>query len=739
MQCIQLYGNKPPLLVITRCPGHSRISNKERALCENSLTNANTKTLLIQAMPFFKEGLFYANIYCAVCHGTASWEEVQHVNTKTSISCPPINVDDYASEEAFHRKLLTSCNFVPKNVNFRALIRRDCAIKEFFEPNQTDSREASILCKTYSARVKHVGTSRKWSFRNSHCAALNTSFDDLEISCLNRDYFDIPLWNFKWAEYVPSFAMLLDFRSWNSPSFGVCQTSNSSFEHECLSPPVCREGLTMTCYTESEFESLVLSSFANLSNQEDSSYNIKASATKLISEEEFNTILNDVLGYGKINSSFLADEEHILVASFHSFFDLSRLFEVMEAALFGENLKSFNALSLQWVQNSSWLSAEFVEFQSTQCSESSKRVDFLAGYMTVYIPQSIDVHYSTLHDDIKASKSCQVRGRKLKVECQDLRLVTYQNLYGVRKQYPNRFAIHPGADFVCLDKVISPQAFAERMVTFSCQALSIGCLVFTLAVYCAMPSLRTVPGRCIMCLCCALLLAQTLLQFGSFAADVPGLCTALGVIDHWAWLASFAWMVALASDIHCKMTSGTVVHHLEQEKRFVLYLIICWGAPTVFVTACVVVNRAQPEWLQYTHEEYCWIDGMVALGVVFALPVSFMLVVNSVLFVLTLIAIRNGLKIALRVRETSRAQSELLVYIRLASLMGFTWVLGLLQNALPHPVVRYAFIVCNALQGVFMFVAFVCKRKIFGHLGTSLRRKSTTQSTSLPAVTSTAP
>jgi hypothetical protein len=94
-------------------------------------------------------------------------------------------------------------------------------------------------------------------------------------------------------------------------------------------------------------------------------------------------------------------------------------------------------------------------------------------------------------------------------------------------------------------------------------------------------------------------------------------------------------------------------------------------------------------------------------------------------------AIRRATEIAQRAREAMKARSELLVYMRLASLLGFTWVWGLLQNALEHPVVRYAFIVCNASQGVFIFVAFVCKQSVFRQLKDKMITKKKDPTTQL--------
>ena len=103
---------------------------------------------------------------------------------------------------------------------------------------------------------------------------------------------------------------------------------------------------------------------------------------------------------------------------------------------------------------------------------------------------------------------------------------------------------------------------------------------------------------------------------------------------------------------------------------------------------------------------------MLPLFLSFALPQIAVLVSNTVFFIGTVIAIHRSLKIAERARQATKARRHLAVYVRLTSLMGFTWVLGLLQNVLPYSAMRYAFITCNALQGVSIMATFICKSRV---------------------------
>ncbi|ELU07555.1 hypothetical protein CAPTEDRAFT_75920, partial [Capitella teleta] len=216
----------------------------------------------------------------------------------------------------------------------------------------------------------------------------------------------------------------------------------------------------------------------------------------------------------------------------------------------------------------------------------------------------------------------------------------------------------------------------------------------------------------VMCLCSALLIAQVLLQFGSYAREFRSLCITIAALDHWAWLSFFCWMSILAYDISSTMSRDTLTDSHLHARQFRRYLVLAWGIPTVVVSICVVIAVNLPEWLSYTDGVVCWISsGMTSQLLTVAVPLIITLVLNAAFFIRTLMAIRRAVKVAEHAQDASHTQSMLKVYVRLASLMGFTWVLGLLQNVLPYAAMRYAFITCNALQGVSIMMAFVCKQR----------------------------
>ena len=70
-----------------------------------------------------------------------------------------------------------------------------------------------------------------------------------------------------------------------------------------------------------------------------------------------------------------------------------------------------------------------------------------------------------------------------------------------------------------------------------------------------------------------------------------------------------------------------------------------------------------------------------------------------------------------------------IIYVKLSVVMGLGWVLGFVAAFTDWPVLWYAFIVVNSLQGAMLCAAFVVTRQVMRMLAdciTSLRRRAVT-------------
>ncbi|KAK8744451.1 hypothetical protein OTU49_000811 [Cherax quadricarinatus] len=88
------------------------------------------------------------------------------------------------------------------------------------------------------------------------------------------------------------------------------------------------------------------------------------------------------------------------------------------------------------------------------------------------------------------------------------------------------------------------------------------------------------------------------------------------------------------------------------------------------------------------------------------------MVLNAVFFLATAYVISTSKESMLRISSSSHYNKRLQMYVRLAVLMGLTWITGIVAGYLQLESVWYIFVVLNTLQGVFIFLAFTCRSNV---------------------------
>ena len=91
-----------------------------------------------------------------------------------------------------------------------------------------------------------------------------------------------------------------------------------------------------------------------------------------------------------------------------------------------------------------------------------------------------------------------------------------------------------------------------------------------------------------------------------------------------------------------------------------------------------------------------------------------MLLFNIIAFVTAAVYLRKHGQNNAAKQASGNRRSNLSIYARLSTLMGFTWLFGLLALIVTSTIVFwYFFVIFTSLQGVFIAVAFVVNAKTF--------------------------
>ena len=294
-----------------------------------------------------------------------------------------------------------------------------------------------------------------------------------------------------------------------------------------------------------------------------------------------------------------------------------------------------------------------------------------------------------------------------------------------------------GTVFICTldDDYDFKYSEVQDYLSTVCLSISVVCLAVHITIHLLVPKLRNLPGKNLLSLSCALFGAQLLFLTGVRETQLEHVCTLLAALTHWFFLAAFFWMNIMGVDI-CRTFSSRLHHTGSRQLTFGHYSLYAWGCPTLIVTGALVVHLTSPDSILSPRygANVCWISNRTALAVWFALPVALLLLANTGLFIGTVCSILRQKRSAKFAADQSyKSQSEpsselmakrrdlkrrkhnirLVLYVKLALIMGLGWLFAFLASLTQVQALWYPFILLNGLQGLFILVAFDLKTKIY--------------------------
>lgn len=307
------------------------------------------------------------------------------------------------------------------------------------------------------------------------------------------------------------------------------------------------------------------------------------------------------------------------------------------------------------------------------------------------------------------------------------------------------FIVQPdGSSIVICDKDLFPSSSGSNpaaiykppyfgLLTIVGIGLSILCLVAHLSVFSAVDELRNLSGMNLASYCVALMIAYISFILSDFAASgSTKLCLANAIIMYYFFLAAFFWMTTIAFDVWRALrvaTSELRISSGKQWKKFVVYSCWSWLMPACVVLTSVLVDMSPKGGLiddryrpHFGSGSACWFGRGPALLVFFGLPLCAIMSLNFVFFGCSACMIYSSQSMTVYSAGTDTLKNFKL-FLRLAVIMGLTWITGLIGGALDNEFVWVIFIVLNTLQGLFVFVGFSCRRRVLKALKEKHRRR----------------
>ncbi|GBN13772.1 G-protein coupled receptor Mth2 [Araneus ventricosus] len=231
------------------------------------------------------------------------------------------------------------------------------------------------------------------------------------------------------------------------------------------------------------------------------------------------------------------------------------------------------------------------------------------------------------------------------------------------------------------------------------------------------PDLQNFSGKCMVSLCVALFFAYASYIIGAFTSLSESSCALVAFLKYYFFQSSFFWMAVIAYDVWRTLKMATTVLRVssgKQLKRFIIYSLISWGMPLSLTGLLALVEFTDSFPVIYRPgfaSPDCWFLKRRSLATFFFGPLVVIMLLNVILFFsssrMILMTSQSSVK------QLSQAQRRnFKLYLRLALLMGMTWIVGVVASYADFQSLWYLFCVLNTFQGVFICIAFTFSSKI---------------------------
>jgi len=311
------------------------------------------------------------------------------------------------------------------------------------------------------------------------------------------------------------------------------------------------------------------------------------------------------------------------------------------------------------------------------------------------------------------------------------------------KLEPGQFAFQGDDLVICAPEELTNK-FSPIMgyVTFICLGLSMVCLVFHLLVTLIAPELQNLSGKNLFSFAFALLGSYGCFLANMLAVDIEyEFCFVLAILMYYFYLASFCWMLNIASNVAKTLRLATTQLRFSsgaQWGRFAVNCIIGWLLPAVLVIGVSVLDRLDIPEIPFQFKPgfgssqigLCWFSSRTALLIYFVAPFSLIMMMNVVFFTSSSCVVWESSRSTAKITATGPRISFFL-YLRLALLMGLTWISGLVAGLVDLEPVWYVFLVLNTLQGLFILLFFTCSKKVVNSVKERLTPASSDTDSSL--------
>ncbi|KAK7005082.1 adhesion G protein-coupled receptor L2, partial [Biomphalaria glabrata] len=268
------------------------------------------------------------------------------------------------------------------------------------------------------------------------------------------------------------------------------------------------------------------------------------------------------------------------------------------------------------------------------------------------------------------------------------------------------------------------QCLIENILTWICFIISIVCLLLTLLTYCMFPVLRTKAGVNNMFLSLSLLLAQVSLMISAYTSAPSIPCKIIGVMTHFLWLWNFSWNFICSYHMFRVFTNSRRVNNQQTMTRGTWKRLSgSFVLPVTDVIAVITYSHFTTMEREFGYGNVrCYLDSPFLIGIAVAAPLFVITLINVIFFLVTVYKIYSVQSLQSASFSKSAPDFNKTIYVKLSTVTGMFWIVAVLAELSDNAIFGFIALVLNGLQGVAIFYAFVCNKRVVALYSTSWRQ-----------------
>ncbi|XP_020656027.3 adhesion G protein-coupled receptor E5 isoform X1 [Pogona vitticeps] len=232
--------------------------------------------------------------------------------------------------------------------------------------------------------------------------------------------------------------------------------------------------------------------------------------------------------------------------------------------------------------------------------------------------------------------------------------------------------------------------------------VSLVCLFLSILTFLFCRAIRGIRTTLHLHLCLALFVAHVIFLLGAGNPSNKMVCAVVAGMLHYFFLSVFCWMLLEGVELYLMVVQVFKTHSL---KHWHLYFV-GYGLPAILVGLSAAINS------KGYGNKHCWLSRENGFLWSFLGPVSLIIMVNAVVFVVTVWKLSQKFT-DINPDMTKLKKQRVLTITAIAQLciLGTTWIFGMFQISNNTLVMSYIFTILNSLQGLFIFLLHCLLKK----------------------------